>query len=216
MTHVVEWVIHFLDAWGYYFVFLLTFLETSVFVGLLVPGEMTVVLAGFLAASGSVEIGGEVFEIHLRLRTVMWCSMLGALLGDTVGYLLGRFGIGQLAIRLGRFFFVRERELNKVREYINQHGGKTIFFGRFTSFLRAFAPFVAGMMKMPYRRFFIYDLLGAILWGAAFSLLGYIFQESWQQAERWVGRTILIAVVLAVTIVVIYRKRRNKKMGGIA
>ena len=69
---------------------------------------------------------------------------------------------------------------------------------------------------MPYRRFFIYDLLGAILWGAAFSLLGYIFQESWQQAERWVGRTILIAVVLAVTIVVIYRKRRNKKMGGIA
>ncbi len=214
MTQVVEWVIYFLDAWGYYFVFLLTFLETSMFVGLLVPGEMTVVLAGFLAASGSVEVGGEVFEITLQLRNVMWCAMLGAFLGDTVGYLIGRFGVGKLAIRLGRFFFVRERELNKVREYIERHGGKTIFFGRFTSFLRAFAPFVAGMMKMSFRRFLFYDFLGAVLWGATFSLLGYVFQESWKQAEQWVGRTILIALALAVVIVLIYRKRRKRKIGG--
>jgi len=209
MERITEWVTYLLNTWGYYVVFIATFLETSAFVGLLVPGETTVVLAGFFASRGELDPGTA---IYIQLLKVMGFAAAGAFLGDTTGYLIGRYGVTKLASKMGRFFFVREREMEKVRYYIDKHGGKTIFFGRFTSFLRAFAPFVAGMVRMPLRKFFFYDAMGAIPWAAAFSLLGYAFQESWKRAQETVGHAIIIALVLAVLIVIIYHKRRKKKV----
>jgi undecaprenyl-diphosphatase len=178
----------------------MTFLETSVFIGLMVPGEMTVILAGFFAASGA-----------LRVLDVIWWSSLGAFLGDITGYLIGRYGGIRLALRFGKFIFLREREIEKVKWYFRRHGGKTIFFGRFTSFLRAFAPFVAGMIKMRPTRFLFYDMLGAICWAGFFTFVGFFFEEGWERVERWIGRTSLIALGLAVFIILIHRKLLKKR-----
>jgi len=210
MEQITEFVAELLSTWGYYVVFVATFLETSAFVGLLVPGETTVVLAGFFASMGKLDGPGT--ANYIQLLKVMGFAAGGAFLGDTTGYLIGRYGVNWLASKMGRFFFVREREMEKVKYYIDKHGGKTIFFGRFTSFLRAFAPFVAGMVRMPFRKFFFYDALGAIPWAVAFSVLGYAFQESWKRAQEKFGHAIIVALVLAVLIVIIYHKRRKKKV----
>ena len=209
MGRITELVTGLLNDWGYYVVFIATFLETSAFVGLLVPGETTVVLAGFFASRGDLDPGTA---NYIQLLKVMGFAAGGAFLGDTTGYFIGRYGVNRLASKMGRFFFVREREMEKVRYYIDKHGGKTIFFGRFTSFLRAFAPFVAGMVRMPFRKFFFYDALGAIPWAVAFSVLGYVFQESWDVAQKKIGHAIIVAVVLAILIIIIYHKRRKKKV----
>ena len=209
MEQITKFVTDLLSAWGYYVVFVATFLETSAFVGLLVPGETTVVLAGFFASRGDLDPGTA---NYIQLLKVMGFAACGAFLGDTTGYLIGRYGVNRLASKMGRFFFVREREMEKVRYYIDKHGGKTLFFGRFTSFLRAFAPFVAGMVRMPFRKFLFYDSLGAIPWAVAFSLLGYAFQESWKRAQEKIGHAIIVAFVLAVLIIIIYHKRRKKKV----
>lgn len=209
MELITESVTELLSVWGYYVVFIAAFLETSAFVGLLVPGETTVVLAGFFASRGDLDPGTA---NYIQLLKVMGFAAGGAFLGDTTGYLLGRYGANRLASKMGRVFFVRKREVEKVRYYLDKHGGKTIFFGRFTSFLRAFAPFVAGMVRMPLQKFFFYDALGAIPWAVAFSGLGYIFQESWKRAQEKLGHAIIVALVLAVLIVIIYHKRRKKKV----
>jgi len=209
MERITESVTYLLNTWGYYVVFIATFLETSAFVGLLVPGETTVVLAGFFASKGDLDPGTA---IYIQLLKVMGFAAAGAFLGDTTGYIIGRYGVTRLASKMGRFFFVREREMEKVRYYIDKHGGKTIFFGRFTSFLRAFAPFVAGMVHMPFRRFLFYDFLGAILWAVVFSGLGYGFFETWVRIKEIFGTAVIVALVLAVLIVIIYHKRRKKKV----
>jgi len=182
-------IIGLLGHWGYLIIFIAAFLESSAFMGLLVPGESVVVLAGFLASQGYLEIGD-----------LLWVVSLGAVLGDSVGYGLGKaIGRGYFE-RHKRLLFLKEKHLRRVDAYFQQHGGKTIFFGRFIGFLRAIAPFAAGMSKMPYRRFFIYNVTGGILWSISFTLLGYFFGQSWQLIEKWSGRTGLFALFIVLLI----------------
>jgi undecaprenyl-diphosphatase len=179
-----------LGHWGYLIIFVAAFLESSAFMGLLVPGESVVVLSGFLASQGYLEIGD-----------LLWVVSLGAVLGDSVGYGLGKaIGRGYFQ-RHKRLLLLKEKHLRKVNAYFQQHGGKTIFFGRFVGFLRAMAPFAAGMSRMPYRRFFIYNLAGGILWSLTFTLLGYFFGQSWQLIERWAGRTGIFALLMLLVVV---------------
>ena len=183
-------MIGLLGHWGYLIIFIAAFLESSAFMGLLVPGESVVVLSGFLASQGYLEIGD-----------LLWVVSLGAVLGDSVGYGLGKaIGRGYFQ-RHKRLLLLKKKHLRKVNAYFQQHGGKTIFFGRFVGFLRAMAPFAAGVSRMPYRRFFIYNLAGGILWSLTFTLLGYFFGQSWQLIERWAGRTGIFALLMLLVVV---------------
>jgi len=138
-----------LGHWGYLLIFLFAFLESSAFMGLAVPGETVVVLAGFLSSQGYLELGD-----------CLWVIALGAILGDSVGYSLGKLiGRGYIE-RHKRLLFLKLKHLQRVDGYFQRHGGKTIFFGRFIGFLRAMAPFAAGMSRMPYGRFVIYNVAG--------------------------------------------------------
>ena len=178
-----------LGQWGYLIIFLAAFLESSAFMGLLVPGESIVVLSGFLASQGYLDIGD-----------CLWVISLGAVLGDSVGYSLGKaFGKGYFE-KHSRLLFLKEKHIRKVGDYFQQHGGKTIFFGRFIGFLRAMAPFVAGMSRLPYKKFFTYNVTGGILWAVSFTLLGYFFGQSWQLIEKWAGRTGLFALFLLLIV----------------
>jgi len=118
-----------------------------------------------------------------------------------------------------RLLFLKEKHLQRVETYFRQHGGKTIFFGRVVGFLRAMAPFAAGMSRMPYGRFLIYNAAGGILWSVCFILLGFFFGQSWQLIEKWSGRTGLFALFLLLVAIgfgYLYRtlvKRREELLG---
>jgi len=181
--------INLLGHWGYLIIFLAAFLESSAFMGLLVPGESVVVLSGVLASQG-----------YLELVDCLLVIALGAVLGDSVGYTLGKvIGRGYFE-KHHRLLFLKEKHIHKVDKYFEHHGGKTVFWGRFIGFLRALAPFVAGMSRMPYRSFAFYNVSGGILWSVSFTLLGYFFGQSWQLIEKWSGRAGVFVLFILLVI----------------
>lgn len=166
-----------LGHWGYLIIFVAAALECSAFLGLVVPGESIVLVSGFFAALGLLDLGHIVIIVSA-----------GAILGDSIGYELGRRLGRSWLLRYGRWIGLRQAHIDRVDAFFERHGGKTIFIGRFIGFLRALAPFIAGSSRMHYSRFLFYNAAGAILWSTTFVLLGYFMGASWQVAERWMGR----------------------------
>ncbi len=193
-----------LGKWTYLLVGLLAFLETGAFIGLVAPGETTVIVGGLVAGQGEISL--------TLLIAIVWAC---AVLGDVTSYLLGR--------RLGRDFMVRhgarvkitEERLEQVEHFFERRGGITILIGRFIGFVRPIAPFIAGASKMPARKFLPYDVLGAGLWAATFSLLGFIFWHSFDTLTQWVSRGLFALGLLAavvVAIVFIARLQRSPEL----
>ncbi|HLQ26559.1 MAG TPA: bifunctional DedA family/phosphatase PAP2 family protein [Acidiferrobacterales bacterium] len=189
---ILTWFLSHLNDWGYYVLFAMAFLETSAFVGLLVPGETIVVLAGLLAAQGI-----------FKLSHVIEIVALGAIAGDTVGYFIGnRFG-ETLFLKYGKPLFFRKR-LDEAKTFFDEHGGKTVFFGRFVGWLRAFAPVVAGMSQMSYFKFLFFNVYGGVLWAIVFSLLGYFIGNSWDTIKQYVGRLGVVAFIIGASLIYLY------------
>lgn len=176
-----------LGRWSYGVVFLAATLESAAFLGLLVPGESVVVVVGFLAGQG-------LFDLDALIVVVA----LGAVLGDNIGYELGRRLGRPWAARHGSRLGLTEARLRRVDEFFSKHGGKAIFLGRFVGFARALVPFVAGSARLRYIVFMPYNLLGAALWAATFVLLGYFLGQA---AEQWVGKA--GAVVGGIVLVIL-------------
>lgn len=203
MTHnILQYLLDLvarLGSWSYVILFAAAALECAAFAGLLVPGESLVLASGFFAHQGI-----------LRLDAVMAAAALGATMGDNIGYYLGRRLGRDWLLRHGSRFGIRNRRLQQVEAFFQRHGPKAVFFGRFIGFARALVPFVAGTSRMRYRRFFIYNAMGAVLWTIGFVTLGYVLGASWQVAEKWIGRTSLIlAGVLVLVALVVWRRRRS-------
>lgn len=174
-----------LGQWGYLIVFGVAAAESAAFLGLLVPGESVVLVAGFLASQG-------VFDLDALIVTVV----LGAVVGDNLGYELGRRLGRPWLLRHGRKFGLSEDRQGRAEGFFRRHGSKAVFLGRFVGFARALAPFLAGSARMPYTVFLVYNAFGAVLWSATVVLAGYF---AGQVAERWVGRA--SAVIGAIVIV---------------
>jgi membrane protein DedA with SNARE-associated domain/membrane-associated phospholipid phosphatase len=190
-----------LGSWTYLLVGGLAFLETGAFVGLVAPGEFTVMLGGAVASQGDVELP--------LILAITWFS---AFLGDTVSFVLGR--------RLGRGFVIRHGErvritperLKQVEDYFDRHGGKTILIGRFIGLIRALAPFIAGSSGMRYGAFAPFSVLGTGLWATAFILIGYFAAQSLDTVTEAVGTGLIvfgIVVGVVVALVVAYRFLRE-------
>ena len=183
-----------LGAWTYLLVGALAFLETGAFVGLIAPGEFTVILGGAVAGQG---------EISLPL--IIAVTWLAAFLGDSLSFMLGsKLGRGFL-IRHGEKVRITEPRLRQVESYFSRHGGKTILIGRFIGLVRALAPFIAGSSHMRYRDFAPYSILGTGLWATGLILVGYFFSQSLDTVSKIVGRGlvafgVLIGVVVAIAL----------------
>lgn len=201
---IIEDVATTLGQWTYVLVGALAFLETGAFVGLVAPGETTVILGGVIAGQGEISL--------LVLVGIVWTA---AILGDSTSFLIGR--------RLGRGFVLRhgarvkitEERLEQVEGYFRRHGGKTILIGRFIGLVRALAPFIAGTSRMPYSRFLPYSILGTGLWAAAFSVLGYVFWRSFSEVADVAGRATFafgIVVGTVVGVVLAYRQLRQPEV----
>ena len=138
-------------------------------------------------------------------------AVVGAIIGDNVGYTLGRHLGRPWLERHGHLVGMHGGVLVRVDLLFARHGGKAVLIGRFIGFLRAMAPFVAGASRMPYLAFVTYNTPGATLWGIGFVLLGYFLGESWTVAERWVGRIgVVLGVLVVVGVVVWFRRTRHR------
>jgi membrane-associated protein len=190
-----------INPWGYVILFALTLLEASAFVGLFVPGETALLLAGFLA-----------YQDKLRLPLVIVLVIVGGVLGDSAGYEIGRhLGDRVRGTWLGRK--VGKRRWDRARDYVREKGGKAVLLGRFIGILRALVPAIAGDSRMPYPTFLAWNVAGALLWAPSVVVAGYIAGTSWRRIERWLGRAslILLAVVVVAFVAWHYVKKRREQ-----
>lgn len=170
-------------------VFLLPALEASTFLGLLVPGEIAVLVGGVLAHEG-----------RLPLWAVVAAAVAGAALGDQVGYLVGRRYGRRLLNRVPRRF-VRSGELHRALDLVRRRGAMAVVLGRWAAALRALVPGLAGMSGIPQRTFTLANVTGGALWALTVAVLGYLAGASYRLLERrlgWGGEALLAVVVLLV------------------
>lgn len=214
IERIVEWVTPVFADWGLLLVFLATFLETSAFLGLLVPGETVVILGGILANPTFRGEFAEASSLEITIQQVIVVAIVGVIAGDQTGYLVGRVGGRRLANRWKRL--LRPERLAAAEAYYRQHGGKTVFLGRFTPFLRSLGAMVAGMSRMKYWRFTLWDMLGAILWGIGIPMVGYVFGRYGTSSIKAIDRALkapgfALLALLAIGLFFYWRRRKKER-----
>jgi len=181
-------------------VFTLPALESSTLLGVFVPGESAILLGGVLAWYGRVP-----------LPAVIAAAALGAIVGDSIGYAVGRRWGGRIVEgRIGRL--VGEERWARARRRLNRKGFLTIVVGRFPPIARTLVPVLAGIARMPYRRFLAGNALGGVIWATASAVVGYFAGDAWQRIERVqhiVGLAVLAALAIAVAVLKL-RSRRQR------
>ena len=207
LAGITDWILSLEGGAALAVVFLLPALEASAFVGFIFPGEVAVLLGGVLAHDGRVSLGA-----------VIAAGISGAVVGDTIGYLVGRrYGQRILTVVGRRIPFLRHRideHLEQARAYLRRRGGLAIFLGRFTAALRVMVPGLAGMAEMPYPEFFFFNALGGAIWATAFVLLGYAAGAAWESVAGWATRVGLALLVLVLVTLVATRVLRNLRERG--
>jgi membrane protein DedA with SNARE-associated domain len=200
-----------LDTIGYPAVVIFVMIESS---GIPFPGETMLLLASFYAGASH----------QLQIPIVVACAAFGAIIGDNIGYYIGRTGGRAFVVRFGKYVFIKPEHLVRAEEYFAKHGDKTVFFGRFIAVLRAWAAFLAGVNNMHWRTFLFYNAAGGILWAATIGTLGYVagrfLHDNFAQVEQlasisgWFGAGLVVAAAVAVFIV--YRVRKTRYAQSLA
>ena len=196
LDKVLEDIGRALGPWTYLLVGVLAFAEAAAFLGLVVPGETAIIVAGVVAGQGEIDI--------VALIALVWtCSVLGDLTGLMLGRRLGR----PFLLRHGPRVGVSEERVHQVDRFFERHGGKAVFLARFVGLARALSPFLAGSSGMSLRRFLPYDVLGAGIQSTVLCLIGYVFWHSLdrvlaiaKQGALALGTTIAVVVGLVVAV----------------
>jgi len=178
LNHLQELI----SSYGYLAVFVVVALESA---GVPMPGETALVSAAIFAGQGGLDIKG-----------VIACAALAAVLGDNAGYGVGReFGF-PFVLKYGRYARLDEKRLKLGQYLFQRHGGKIVFFGRFVAMLRAFAALLAGVNRLEWPRFFLFNALGAIVWANLFGLGGYFLGHAFEHYAKSVGIAALICAII--------------------
>jgi membrane protein DedA with SNARE-associated domain len=188
---------HFLVTYGYWAVFVFVAIES---LGIPFPGETMLLVAAIDA--------GTTHQLSIVL--VIVAATCGAILGDNIGFWIGREGGYRLLRRYGRYIGFNERRVKLGLYLFRKHGGKIVFFGRFVAVLRAWAAFLAGVNRMPWSRFLLFNALGGVIWATLYGLGGYFLGE---EIHRLTGPVGIVTIVLAALIIIasLIVVRRNEK-----
>jgi membrane-associated protein len=190
-------VISAYGAWTYLLLFAIVFLETGLVVTPLLPGDSLLFAAGALAATGAL----DPFYLFGLLA-------VAAIIGDTVNYSIGN-AIGPRVFR-ENIRFIKREYLFRTQEFYERHGGKTIFLARFVPIIRTFAPFVAGVGTMAYRRFVAYNVFGAIVWTGVFIFAGFHFGNLPAVKDNFTLVILAIIVISVMPMVIEFLRQRRQ------
>jgi membrane protein DedA with SNARE-associated domain len=188
---------HLVEVAGYPLLFLLVMGETS---GAPIPGETALITAAVLASRGK-----------LQIEWVIALAATAAIVGDNIGYLIGRKGGRWLLERPGRFHRQRLEVLRTGEPFFKRHGPKAVYFGRFILGLRVWASWLAGATRMPWRSFVLWNALGGISWAIAIGLLAYFLGSSAGNAIEAFGIYGLVAALVAVVSVFVLHRRARRR-----
>jgi membrane-associated protein len=198
---VLHQIQHLPGGLVYGLVALLVFGEAALFIGFVLPGETSVIVAGVVASQG-----------HVNIAWLCVLVVIAAVIGDSVGYAIGhRYGERLLTLPVIRH---RRESVERALDGLRRRGPAYVFVGRFTAFLRAVMPGLAGMSKMHYRKFLWANALGGLVWGVSFTLLGYFAGHALARIEKyasWLGVTLLVLVIGLFIVVHVRRKRREER-----
>jgi undecaprenyl-diphosphatase len=183
-----------LGHWGYLVIFLVVLLECQAVLGLVMPGESLVLVGGFFAHQGLLDPGILIAVISIA-----------AIVGDSIGYELGRHLGRRWLLKHAVRFGLRQESLERVDNFFVRHGGKAVFASHFLHLLRSLMPFVAGDRRMRYLKFLLFNAMGCIVWASVFVALGYAAGEGWRVAAKWIGiASKILGGALLLTIVLIW------------
>ena len=211
MIGSIEYFFHFLfnvqgliEWGGTLLVCVIVFIETGFFVGFFLPGDSLLVTAGVFAATG-----------HLHLAELLALVPLCAIIGDQIGYWIGRKA-GQALYRRKDSLVFRRRHLDRAHQFYEKYGGKTVILARFVPIVRTFCPPVAGAALMPYGRYFAFDVAGGILWVGSMILAGYflgsMIPNIGERIHYVIGAVIFLSLLPAIISVLRARSSRASRV----
>ncbi len=200
-AHLVELIAEY-GTWIYAILFLIIFCETGLVVTPFLPGDSLLFVAGTLAAVGSNNI-----NVHLMVLLLIGAAVLG----DAVNYMIGKF-FGEKLFSNPNSKIFKQSYLEKTHAFYEKYGGKTIILARFVPIIRTFAPFVAGMGHMSYKRFASFNVIGGVIWVSIFMYIGYFFggQEFVKKNLSFIMIGIIIVSIIP-GIIEVWRIRRKEK-----
>lgn len=176
------------SAGGILLISLIVFAESGLLIGFFLPGDTLLFGAGLAASQG-----------RFSVLALMACVIAAAIIGDNVGYTIGRRAGPRIFKKKDGILF-RQEYIQKSEAFYEKHGGKTIILARFTPIVRTFAPVVAGASKMPRERFMLFNVVGGILWGGGMSLLGYFVGGRIPGLDHYIEKVIIGVMVLSIAL----------------
>ncbi|WP_327141221.1 DedA family protein [Nocardia sp. NBC_01327] len=201
MDSLVQRILSFSPVWTYLVVALLVFAEEAMVFGLLVPGDTAAILAGVAASQG-----------HLNLATTLALVAVSAVVGASVGFAVGKI-YGARVLEWAIFDRYRAN-LDKAGNFLQRRGGWAIVFGRFSAFFRTMLPQLVGMSMMSYQRFLVASFAGAIIWGSAMVLAGYLVGQSFTVIMKQIDSDLAIIIPVLVILGLVYWKWRQHRRAG--
>jgi membrane-associated protein len=195
-----ENLINLISAVGYVGLFAIIFAESGLFIGFFLPGDSLIFTAGLLASQ-------ELLNIWLLIPVLF----LAAVLGDNFGYAFGK-KIGPAIFKKEEGLLFKKKNLDRAQSYYERYGAKTLVLARFMPIVRTFAPILAGVGRMEYRKFFAYNLLGGALWTILLPLLGFFLGRTVPDVDRYL-LPIVLFIVIASFVPSLFElfRQRNKK-----
>ena len=190
---------HLLTLYGYLAVLVFVAIEST---GIPFPGETMLLTAAIYAGTTH----------HLAIPLVILAAAVGAILGDNLGFLIGREGGFRVVRRYGHLIHLDEGKLKLAVYLFRRQGGKVVFFGRFVSVLRAWAAFLAGTSRMPWRSFLLYNAAGGIVWATLYGLAGYIFGANVERFTGLIGNILLALVLVGIVVGIVLIWHRMRQM----
>jgi len=190
---------HLLSTYGYWAVLIFVAIEST---GIPFPGETMLLAAAIYAGTTH----------HLALPIVIAAAAAGAILGDNLGFWVGREGGYRLLRRYGKYIRLDERKLKLGQYLFKKHGAKVVFFGRFVAVLRAWAAFLAGTNRMPWGRFLIFNAAGGLLWAILYGIGGYLLGNNVHRLTGPVGIAFVVVAALLIIAGFVYLRRNEKRL----
>lgn len=188
-----------LTVYGYWAVLIFVSIES---IGIPFPGETMLIAAAIFAGSTH----------KLFIPFVIAAAAAGAIIGDNIGFFIGRQGGFRLLRRYGRYIFLDERKLKLGQYLFKKHGGKVVFFGRFVAVLRAFAAFLAGTNRMTWRRFLVFNALGGIVWATIYGLGGYYLGKDIHRFTGPIGTVTIVLAIIGIIASIIFVRFNEKRL----